>query len=87
MIQFSIFFRTFATTKGSCRFDRDTHQITSKTEQTSLANGGPQSCIYLQEAERPVDYKDGERSHLLTKEFSSHHRAIPFLLKFTIKKD
>jgi hypothetical protein len=25
-----------------CRFDRDTHQITLKTELTSLANGGPQ---------------------------------------------
>ena len=25
-----------------CRFDRDTHQITSKTELTSLVNGGPQ---------------------------------------------
>ena len=25
-------------------FDRDTHQIKSKTEQTSLANGGPQ-CV------------------------------------------
>ncbi len=25
-----------------CWFDRDTHQITSKTELTSFANGGPQ---------------------------------------------
>ena len=30
-----------------------------------------------QKAERPVDYKDGERSNLLTKEFSSHHWAAP----------
>jgi hypothetical protein len=29
------------------------------------------------EAERPVDYNDGERSYLLTKEFSSHHWAAP----------
>jgi hypothetical protein len=38
------FFTIFALRKrnmGSCRFDRDTHQIKSKTEQTSLVDGGP----------------------------------------------
>ena len=31
--------------------------------------------LHQQPAARPVDYNDGERSNLLTKEFSSHHRA------------
>jgi hypothetical protein len=31
-----------------------------------------------QQAEMPVDYNDGERPYLLTKEFSSHHRTFPF---------
>lgn len=32
---------------GVCRFDRDTHQITMKTEMASLANGGPHK-LHLQ---------------------------------------
>ena len=75
MYQFSFFFRIFANrNREPFRFDRDTHQITSKTEKSSLANGGPHQ-LHQQLAARPVDYNDGERSNLLTKEFSSHHRA------------
>jgi hypothetical protein len=33
----------------------------------------------LGEAGRPVDYNGGERSYLVTQEFSSHHWATPFL--------
>lgn len=36
-----VIFPIFAIEKGPYRFDRDTHQITSKTEKVSLANGGP----------------------------------------------
>ena len=36
-----VIFPIFAIEKGPYRFDRDTHQITSKTEKASLANGGP----------------------------------------------
>ena len=36
-----VIFSIFAIEKGPYRFDRDTHQITSKTEKVSLANGGP----------------------------------------------
>ena len=36
------------------------------------------------EAERPVDYNDGGHSNLLTKEFSSHHRAAPFVKSYRL---
>jgi hypothetical protein len=38
------------------------------------------------EAERPVDYNDGGHSNLLTKEFSSHHRAAPFSFIYNNKE-
>lgn len=43
--------------------------IKTKTEMTSLANGGPHSAIQI--AVKPVDYKGGELSNLTSSEF--HH--------------
>lgn len=47
---------------GSYRFDWDTHQIKTKTEKTSFANGGPQTFMV---AGMPVDYKGKELSNLM----------------------
>ena len=68
-----VIFPIFAIEKGPYRFDRDTHQITSKTEKVSLANGGPYK------ARKRLSYKAGglQRRRAL-KSFllgvSSHHR-------------
>lgn len=63
----------FAVEKGPYRFDRDTHQITSKTEKVSLANGGPYK------ARKRLSCKAGGLQRRRTlKSFllgvSSHHR-------------
>lgn len=74
-----VIFPIFAIEKGPYRFDRDTHQITSKTEKVSLANGGPYK------ARKRLSCKAGGlqrrralKSYMLG--VSSHHRAAPFLL-------
>ena len=61
-----------------CRFDRDTHQITLKTDVASSTNGGPQRD-FISRAAKSVDYKGEEHSNLIDSEFSSHHRHDPFL--------
>ena len=68
-----VIFPIFAIEKGPYRFDRDTHQITSKTEKVSLANGGPyKSRKRLSCKAGGLQRRRALKSFLLG--VSSHHR-------------